>query len=86
MPLLFAQSGLFIVSVLAMYVMFGLPLFAVIATVAAILGGGRKQAKSRFGLGWSSAIFSKTFGGLALVGGALVLAASLWAAWTIPAR
>ena len=69
MPLLLAQSGLFIVSVVAIYVIYGLPLFAVIATIAAILGGGRKQRKSRFGLGWSSVIFIKTFTGLALVVG-----------------
>jgi hypothetical protein len=86
MPLLFAQSGLFIVSVVAMYVIYGLPLFAVVAAIAAILGGGRGQERSRLGLGWSNVIFIKTFRSLALGVGALVLVACIWAAWTIPGR
>ncbi len=84
MPLLFAQSGLFIVSAVAIYFIYGLPLFAIIAAIAAILGGSRKQERSRLGLGWSSVIFIKTFRGLALGAGALVLAACIWAAWRIP--
>jgi hypothetical protein len=86
MSILLAQSGLFIVSVLGMYIIYGLPLFAVIAAISGMLGGGRGGGRSRLGLGWSTALFMRTFLALAVGTGILVLAACIWAAWTIPGR
>jgi hypothetical protein len=86
MSILLAQSGLFIVSVLGMYIIYGLPLFAIIAAIAGMLGGGRRGRRSRLGLGWSTALFMRTFMALAVGTGMLVLAACIWAAWTIPGR
>ncbi len=86
MLLIFAQSGLAIMALVAMYIIYGLPLFAAIAAVAAILGGHRGRERSGLGLGWSRGLFLKTFLGLALGAGALVLAACIREAWRIHGR
>ena len=87
MPSLFAQSGLFQMAIIAMFVIYGLPLFAVISLIAVVLarlrmgimGGSfeRRQAAS---------VFIKTFGVLSLGGAAVALVACIWAQFAIGAR
>ena len=82
MPM-FAQVGLFVMSAVAMYLMFGVPFCLIIAAIFAILRGSLGKAEKRPGIGWSNSVFLKTFGGLAIVIGSLTLGACIWAAMTI---
>jgi hypothetical protein len=87
MPPLFAQSGLFQVSIVVMFVIYGLPLIAAISLIVAILTRLVLALMGRsFELRQAASIFGKTFGVLALGGAALVIVACIWAEFAIGAR
>jgi hypothetical protein len=87
MPSLFAQSGLFQMAIIAMFVIYGLPLFAVISLIAAILTRLLMGLMGRsFELRQAASVFIKTFGVLSLGGAAVVMAACIWAQFAIDAR
>jgi hypothetical protein len=80
MPYLVAQSGLFIVSIAAMYAMYGLPTFAAISLIAAIVAGRRRKDGPKPTLDDYAALFMKVFGRLAIFGAVVVMVAMIWAA------
>jgi hypothetical protein len=87
MPSLFAQSSLFQMSIVIMFVIYGLPLIAAISLIAAILMRLLMGLMGRsFELRQAASVFVKTFGVLALGGAAVVIVACIWAQFAIGAR
>jgi hypothetical protein len=86
MPFLLAQSGLFQVSIVFMYVIYGLPLCAMIALVVAIVRHILGHEGRRLGLRRTIDIFTRTFGVLTLGGAVLVVVACIWAEFAIGPR
>ena len=86
MTQILAQSGLFIVSVVVMALIYGLPTIVVIAIASGIVKGTVEKSRAGLRLGWSTSMFVITFSKLLIALSVLVLAACLWANWAIPSR
>jgi hypothetical protein len=86
MPGVLAQSGLFQVSIVFMYFIYGLPLCGAIALIVAITRLGLGYERRSLGFRRTVSIFIKTFGTLALCGAAVVVVACIWAQFAIGAR